>query len=94
LNLGGNANDHDLLMSGLVGAGTNGYIITNEISAGTVIVALNFVNYPGGISGIIVDNVSTQNQASSMYFTTLTNSNVGTCGGTRCAVKLAQINLQ
>lgn len=94
LNLGGNANDHDLLMSGLVAAGTNGYIITNDISAGVVIVALNFVNYPGSVSGIIVDNVSTQNQASSMYFTTLTNSNVGTCGGTRCAVKLRQLNLQ
>ena len=94
LALGGNANDHDLLMSGLVGAGANGYIITNDISSGSVIAGLNTVNYPGGISGIIVDNVSAQNQASSMYFTTLTNSTVGTCGNTRCAVKLRQLNLQ
>jgi len=94
LALGGNANDHDLLMSGLVGAGTNGYIITNDISSGSVIAGLNTVNYPGGISGIVVDNVSTQNQASSMYFTTLTNSTVGSCGNTRCAVKLRQLNLQ
>jgi hypothetical protein len=94
LSLGGDASDHDLLMSGLVGTGTNGYIITNDISSGAVTAALNDVNYPGGISGIIVDNVSTSNQASSMYFSTLTTSTVGTCGGTHCAVKLRQLNLQ
>jgi hypothetical protein len=94
LALGGAVGDHDLLMSGLVGAGTNGYIITNDISSGTVPAGLNDVNYPGGISGMVVDNVSTSNQASSMYFTTLTNSTVGTCGNTRCAVKLMQLNLQ
>ncbi len=94
LTLGGSVNDHDLLMSGLVAAGANGYIITNDISSGSITAGLNSVNYPGGISGIIVDNVSTQTQASSMYFTTLTNSSVGTCGNTRCAVKLRQLNLQ
>jgi hypothetical protein len=94
LSLGGNSGDHDLLMSGLIAAGANGYIITDDISSGTVIAGLNDVNYTGGISAIVVDNVSTQNQASSMYFTTLTNSTVGTCGGTRCAVKLRQLNLQ
>jgi hypothetical protein len=94
LALGGNANDHDLLMSGLVGPGADGYIITDDISSGAITAGLNDVNYPGGVSGIIVDNVSTQNQASSMYFTTLTNSTVGTCGNTRCAVKLRQLNLQ
>jgi hypothetical protein len=94
LALGGAVGDHDLLMSGLVGAGTNGYIITNDISSGTVPAGLNDVNYPGGISGMVVDNVSTSNQASSMYFTTLTNSTVGTCGNTHCAVKLMQLNLQ
>jgi hypothetical protein len=94
LALGGSLNDHDLLMSGLVAAGANGYIITNDISSGSIIAGLNSVNYPGGISGIVVDNVSTQTQASSMYFTTLTNSTVGTCANTRCAVKLAQLNLQ
>jgi hypothetical protein len=94
LSLGGVSGDHDLLMSGLVGAGTSGYVITNDISGGNITAGLNTVNYPGGISGIIVDNVSTQNQASSMYFTTLTNSTVGSCGNTRCAVKLRQLNLQ
>ena len=73
LALGGNTNNHDLLMSGLVGAGADGYIITNDISSGSITAGLNSTNYPGGISGIIVDNVSTQNQASSMYFTTLTD---------------------
>ena len=33
-------------------------------------------------------------QASSVYFSTLTTSNTGTCGGTRCAVKLTQLGLQ
>ncbi len=94
LALGGIAGDHDLLMSGLVGAGANGYVITNDISSGSVTAGLNSVNYPGGISGIIVDNVSALNQASSMYFTTLTNSSVGTCANTHCAVKLRQLNLQ
>jgi hypothetical protein len=40
----------------------------------------------GGTSGIIVDNVSAQNQASSIYFTTL--------GGSHNAVKLTQSALQ
>jgi hypothetical protein len=94
LSLGGTTGDHDLLMSGLVGTGTNGYVITNDISAGNITAGLNSVNYPGGISGIVIDNVSTQNQASSLYFTTLTNSTVGGCANTRCAVKLRQLNLQ
>ena len=33
-------------------------------------------------------------QASSVYFSTLTTSSVGTCGGNRCAVKLTQSGLQ
>ena len=96
LNLGGNVNDHDLLVSGLVGAGGNGWIITNDISTGVITAGLNSVNYPGGISGLVIDNVSTQNQASSVYFTTLSPVTVGTCGppNTRCAVKLRQLNLQ
>jgi hypothetical protein len=92
--LGGNAADHDMLVSGLVGAGTNGYIITNDISNGNVTSALNLVNYPGGISAVIIDNVSTQAQASSVYFSTITNSAVGTCANTHCAVKLTQSALQ
>jgi hypothetical protein len=93
INLGGVAGHHDLLMSGLVDA-TNGYIITNDISTGVITAGLNSVNYPGGISGIIIDNSSTQSQASSLYFSTLGVVNVGTCGNQRCAVKLTQANLQ
>ena len=93
INLGGVAGHHDLLMSGLVDA-TNGYIITNDISLGSITAGLNSINYPGGISGIIIDNTSTLSQASSLYFSTLSAVNVGTCGNQRCAVKLTQANLQ
>jgi hypothetical protein len=52
----------------------------------------------GGTSGIIVDNVSGSVQASSVYFTFLSNSTAGiTCNGTQnvgCAVKLTQSALQ
>jgi hypothetical protein len=93
LNLGGIAGHHDLLISGLVDA-TNGYVITNDISTGVVTAALNFVNYPGGISGTIIDNNSTAAQASSVYFSTLGRVTVGTCNNARCAVKLTQSALQ
>lgn len=93
LNLGGITGDHDLLASGLVDA-TNGYIITNDISAGSVPGALNFVQYPGGISGIVVDNDSLDTQASSVYFSTLGSVNVGNCANHICAVKLTQGALQ
>jgi len=93
LNLGGQAGHHDLLISGLVDP-VNGYIITNDISGGSVTAALNFVNYRGGISGVIIDNNSTAAQASSVYFSTLTTVTVGTCNNARCAVKLTQAALQ
>jgi hypothetical protein len=86
LNLNGVAGDHDLLMGGLVAAGTNGYMITNDISSGAVPGALNDVQYAGGTSGVVVDgdaNTTTYPQSSSMYFTTLTG---------HAAVKLTQLN--
>lgn len=83
LNLNGVAGNHDLLMGGLIAANPNGYMITNDISGGTVIVALNFTQYAGGVSGIIIDNVSLNVQASSMYFATLTSNQ---------AIKLTQLN--
>jgi len=83
INLGGTAGDHDLLMSGLVAAGGNGYMITNDISSGTVPGALHDVNYAGGVSGVIIDNVSTDAHASSMYFGSLTSNQ---------ATKLTQLN--
>jgi len=94
LSLGGVAGDHDLLVSGLTATGANGYIITDDISKGLITGGLNFVNYPGGVSAVSVDNISGQAQASSVYFSTLLNSTVGTCPNTRCAVKLTQGGLQ
>ena len=61
---------------------------------GNIPAGLNTVNYPGGVSGIIIDNVSTAGQASSVYFTTQGVVTVGTCNNARCAVKLRQLNLQ
>ena len=92
INLGGNVNDHDLLASGLIDP-TYGYIVTTDISNGAAQeITLNYVQYPGGISGITWDNISTQAQASSLYFATLRNH--GSCGtSVHCAVKLTQLNL-
>ena len=94
ITLSGGPNDHDLLISGLMGAGGDGYIITNDISTGAITVGEDFVNYPGGVSGIVVDNTSTAAQASSVYFSTQGVVTVGTCVNSRCAVKLTQSGLQ
>jgi hypothetical protein len=49
----------------------------------------------GGTSGIVIDNVSSESQASSIYFATLTTS-TSVCGSTSayCAVKLTQSGLK
>ena len=74
--------------------GGNGFIITNDISTGAIITGqATSVNYPGGVSGIVVDNVSNAGQASSVYFSTQAVVNVGTCSNARCAVKLTQLGL-
>lgn len=94
ITLKGGAGHHDLLVSGLMASGTNGLILLNDISTGAIINGqATSVNYPGGVSGIIVDNTSTAGQASSVYFSTQGVVNVGTCS-TRCAVKLTQASLQ
>ena len=78
-----------------MGAGANGFVLTNDISTGAIITGqATSVNYPGGVSGIIIDNVSTSGQASSVYFSTQGVVNVGSCGNARCAVKLTQLGLQ
>ncbi len=56
------------------------------------------ITYPsatGGTSAIVIDNVSADAQASSLYFTTLATSTT-TCGATAayCAIKLTQSALQ
>ena len=95
ITLKGGAGHHDLLVSGLMGSGTNGLILVNDISTGAIINGqATSVNYPGGVSGIIVDNTSTQGQASSVYFSTQGVVTVGSCNNARCAVKLTQQNLQ
>lgn len=91
VNFGGG--DHDIVISGVVGASPNGVLRTDDISTGLITGTLSGVNYPGGVSGIIFDNVNGGGQASSVYFSTLTTSTTGTCGGTRCAVKLTQLGL-
>jgi hypothetical protein len=91
LDLGGG--DHDLLISGLIDP-TNGYVITNDISTGVITKSLAYVNYPNGISGVVVDNDSTSGQASSVYFSTEGTVNVGNCTNQICAVKLTQSGLK
>lgn len=83
INLGGVTGDHDELMGGVVAAGTSGLMITDDISTLPLVKGLNDVNEPGGVSGVVVDNVSTSAQASSMYFGTLTG---------HTAIKLTQLN--
>ncbi len=95
ITLKGGAGHHDLLVSGLMGAGNNGLILVNDISTGAIVNGqATSVNYPGGISGVIVDNVSTSAQASSVYFSTQGQVTQGSCSNARCAVKLTQLNLQ
>jgi hypothetical protein len=91
VNFGGG--DHDIVISGVVGASPNGVLRTDDITTGLITGTLSGVNYPGGVSGIIWDNASTSAQASSVYFSTLTTSTTGSCGGNRCAVKLTQLGL-
>jgi hypothetical protein len=94
ITLTGGAGHHDLLVSGLVGAAPNGYVITNDISTGAIISGQSTsVQYAGGVSGLVVDNISTSGQASSVYFSTQGVVNVGTCNNQRCAVKLTQLGL-
>ena len=93
VNFGGG--DHDIVISGVVGSSPNGVLRTDDISTGVITGTLSGVNYPGGVSGVVFDNVSTGGQASSVYFSTLgTNVNVGGCNGNiHCAVKLTQLGL-
>jgi hypothetical protein len=51
-------------------------------------------NEKGGTSGIIVDNLSSSAQASSIYFSTLGSAACGVGGTGFCAVKLTQSTLQ
>lgn len=93
VNFGGG--DHDIVISGVVGAGANGVLRTDDISTGVITGTLSGQPYPGGVSGIIFDDVSTSGQASSVYFSTLqTGVTTGGCtAAIHCAVKLTQLGL-
>lgn len=99
VNLQGNPNHHDLMLSSLIGSGYNGNVILDDISQVPGVV-INFANYTGGVSGIVIDNSAATEpypQASSIYFGTLKplTAAAGTCSvGQSCAVKLSQLNLQ
>jgi hypothetical protein len=95
-NINVNPPHHDIIISGVVGAGANGVLRTDDISNVSFTNSLSGLAYPGGVSAIIFDDVSTSGQASSVYFSTLqTNVNVGGCNGNiHCAVKLTQLGLQ
>jgi hypothetical protein len=86
---------HDIVISGVVGGGADGVLRTDDISTGVITGTLSGQSYPGGISGIIFDDVSASGQASSVYFSTLqTTVNTGGCNGNiHCAVKLTQDGL-
>jgi hypothetical protein len=75
------------------GGGTAGCVMSLDITSGFPVLGTGRPE-AGGTSAIIVDNVSAQPQASSIYFTT---QSTGTCGdgvsGGGCAVKLTQSGL-
>jgi len=73
-----------------VGVGTPGSVQNFNISTVPSAISTPFPA-AGGTSGMIIDNVSTAAQASSIYFMTM-QSDPG-CGGHICAVKLTQSGL-
>lgn len=87
----------DLLFYGYGLAGSVGDIASQNVTNGSVSAATSVAEPKanGGTSGIAVDNISTQAQASSIYFGTLATSTTQ-CGATAayCAVKLTQSGLQ
>jgi len=82
------------LEAGCVATGGSACILSLDVTSGFPSAVSAGVTEVGGTSGIVVDNVSSQAQASSIYFSTL---NATTCGdgvsGGGCAVKLTQAGL-
>jgi hypothetical protein len=70
-------------------------ILTGGLDGAPIIAATNTADIAGGTSAIVVDNDSTDAQASSLYFGTLAESTT-ICGTTAayCAVKLTQSALE
>jgi hypothetical protein len=76
---------------------SDGCVESFDITSGppSLISSQSYESY--GSSGIVVDNVSSEAQASSLYFSTLGDASCGTPGfniGSACAVKLTQSGLQ
>ncbi|MGA8367566.1 MAG: hypothetical protein ACLQMT_08430 [Candidatus Acidiferrales bacterium] len=72
-----------------------GYTISGTTATGISGSPLTYPTATGGTSAIVIDNVSSDAQASSLYFTTLATSTT-VCGATAayCAIKLTQSALQ
>jgi hypothetical protein len=96
INLKGEATDHDLLASGLIGPMADGNILTQDISWNQWLYPEYVANvtYPGGISGIVIDNDGSKPQESGLYFSTQGVVMQGSCVNARCAVKISQLDLE
>jgi hypothetical protein len=73
--------------------------VTDDLTVPDLSTFAAFLPEDGGTSGIVVDNVSTEAQASSIYFTPLGftvgwSGSAGPCTLTGCAVKATQVGLQ
>jgi hypothetical protein len=100
-NIGGGT---DLLFvsvgTGCSSGDSNGCIRSFDITGGpTAIVRSGPLDEPSGTGGIVVDNISLQPGASSIYFSTLGNASSGlACGGATtgggCGIKLTQSAFQ
>jgi hypothetical protein len=65
--------------------------VNNRITSSTTTPAATATPYLGGTSGFVIDNISNQSQAASIYFGTLATGLTATCGSLQyCAVKLTQ----
>ena len=76
----------------IVGSSNTGCVMSFNITGAFPTTASFAGEEGGGTSGIIVDNVSTDGQASSLYYSTLSDD--AKCGTGGCAVKRTQAGLQ
>jgi len=74
--------------------GAAGCVISFDITSAFPSAVSQAVNAASGTGGIVVDNMSTSTQASSIYFSTLANTTCNGVGGIGCAIKLTQSGLQ
>ena len=79
------------------GLGTNcadhGCVMSFDITSSFPTAAANSAQENSGTSGMIIDNISSDGQASSFYFTTGSDQTCSTGGIGGCAVKLTQASL-